>query len=847
MYQWQPSKWLQLAAVGAGLPFLAAGIIQTNGLVQDVSARAMAAAAGPSVTFDGRDAVVSGEVASQDALDALKTNVGATYGVRLVDVSNVKVTPPAPVTLMAPTVESITTAEAMPMIKGTWPEGAAKTLEVTAAGKTYVLGKDAELSSAAGNWTLKPSTALAAGAYDVTVAVSDGDKATASTAAPGKVVIEAAKAAEPPKPAELVAPTIMAVTTNNAQPEIKGTYPVDAAKLFVNLGPTTYELGKSPELTADKAGNWTLKPAAALADGQIDATVKVESADGAVTAASAATPIVVDTVAPAAPVFTKPTADAVWPYAITGKWEEAQGSTLALDFNQKSYVLGKEKELISDGHGLFTFVPTDTLAPGKYDLGVTVTDAVGNVTKAVEAAAVVVAEPAPPPAPEPVAIALAAPTVDSVKSDKAMATVTGTWQAGVAKSLSVTLADKTYQLGKDFDLLSNAGGKWTLNSKAELKNGVYDVVASVTDGADKSVSDATKDELTIDVPAPPPPPAPVVLTAPTIDTAKSEKAMATVTGTWQAGVAKSLSVTLADKTYQLGKDFDLLSNASGKWTLNAKTELKNGVYDVVATVTDGASQSVSDATKDELTIDVSAPPPPPPKPAPAAVVLAAPTVISGTSDSDHPVVKGTWAAGVAKSLVVELDGVKHRLGKDFDLLSNAAGNWTLKPAKPVVNGTYDVIATVTDGADQSVSDSTKNELTVNVAPPPPAPATGTYDCEGTLARIAAVFPVRFDTAKWDLVSPFDSAANQYVALLKDPRCATMKVVVTGHADERGSMAYNMGLSENRAKTVIDALVKAGVDGGRMSAVGMGKTKPLDPSHTADALRKNRRVEFTVAK
>ncbi|MDE2447278.1 MAG: OmpA family protein, partial [Alphaproteobacteria bacterium] len=230
-----------------------------------------------------------------------------------------------------------------------------------------------------------------------------------------------------------------------------------------------------------------------------------------------------------------------------------------------------------------------------------------------------------------------------------------------------------------------------------------------------------------------------------------------------------------------------------------------------------------------------------------AAPLPAPTVTSSTSDSDHPVVKGTWPAGIAKSLVVDLDGVKHKLGTDFDLLSDAAGNWTLKPAKPVVNGTYDVVATVSDGAGKSVSDTTKNELTVNVAAPKPAPATGTYDCEGTLARIAAVFPVRFDTAKWNLVTPFDAAVNQYVALLKDPRCAAMKVQVTGHADERGSEAYNMGLSENRAKTVIDALVKAGVDGLRMNAVGMGKTKPLDPSHTPDALRKNRRVEFTVAK
>ena len=158
------------------------------------------------------------------------------------------------------------------------------------------------------------------------------------------------------------------------------------------------------------------------------------------------------------------------------------------------------------------------------------------------------------------------------------------------------------------------------------------------------------------------------------------------------------------------------------------------------------------------------------------------------------------------------------------------------------------MATVTDGDKLSVSDTTKNELTVNVAPPPPAPpGTQAYDCDATLARIAAVFPVRFDTNKSDMKTPYDLAVNQYAALLKDPRCLALKIQVAGHADERGSESYNQGLSERRAATVIEALTKAGIDGARLTGVGFSKDKPLDPSHTADAHRKNRRAEFTVMK
>ena len=748
MYQWQPFKWIQLMAVGAGLPFLAAGVLQTNSLVQDVSSRAMAAAGGPKVEFDGRDAFLSGEVASQEALDAAKKNVEATYGVRLVDVSNLKIVapppPPAPVTLMAPTVESITTAETQPMIKGTWPEGAAKTLDVTAVGKTYTLGKDPELTSADGNWMLMLSAPLAVGSYDVTANVTDGGKATASAAAPAKIVIEAPKAAEavpvpvPVKPAViLAAPTVTAIVTNNNQPTITGTYPTEAAKLIVDLGPTTYVLGGSPELTADQ-GKWTLKLAAALPDGEIKAIAKVEDTDGKSSTSSAPESIVIDTKAPEAPAVTVVPAGSVWPYAITGKWDEMPGNTLAIDLNNKSYAMGKDKELISDGKGAFTFVPTEILPPGKYDLNLTETDVAGNITKITQKDAVVVEAPVP---------------------------------ALVAE-----------------------------------------------------------------------------LTAPTVEISKSDSALPTVKGTWPAGIAKSLTVAVGGVTHTLGKDFDLLSDTSGKWTLKPKAELANGTYDVVTTVTDGAGKTMTDATKDELTVDVAPPPPPPPPPPKPAMALAEPTVEASTADSDRPTVKGTWPAGVAKTLTVDLDGVKHKLGTDFDLLSDASGHWTLKPTKPVVNGTYDVVATVTDGDKLSVSDTTKNELTVNVAPPPPAPpGTQAYDCDATLARIAAVFPVRFDTNKSDMKTPFDLAVNQYAALLKDPRCLTLKIQVAGHADERGTESYNQGLSERRAATVIEALTKAGIDGARLTGVGFSKDKPLDPSHTADAHRKNRRAEFTVMK
>jgi OmpA-OmpF porin, OOP family len=147
-----------------------------------------------------------------------------------------------------------------------------------------------------------------------------------------------------------------------------------------------------------------------------------------------------------------------------------------------------------------------------------------------------------------------------------------------------------------------------------------------------------------------------------------------------------------------------------------------------------------------------------------------------------------------------------------------------------------------------MADTTAGELTVAVTPPPPPPpATQPYDCLATIARIAAVFPVRFEFNKDALKEPYSLAVNQYASLLKDPRCVDLKVTVEGHADFIGSEAYNQGLSERRAQNVIASLALAGIDLMRLTAVGRSKDMPLDPAQTDEARMRNRRVEFTASK
>ena len=73
----------------------------------------------------------------------------------------------------------------------------------------------------------------------------------------------------------------------------------------------------------------------------------------------------------------------------------------------------------------------------------------------------------------------------------------------------------------------------------------------------------------------------------------------------------------------------------------------------------------------------------------------------------------------------------------------------------------------------------------------------------------------------------------------------MLVEIQGHADERGSDAYNIKLTRARAQSVMNALIERGVLKDRLRAGGYGERCPVDPKHNPAAWEKNRRVEFKI--
>ena len=72
-----------------------------------------------------------------------------------------------------------------------------------------------------------------------------------------------------------------------------------------------------------------------------------------------------------------------------------------------------------------------------------------------------------------------------------------------------------------------------------------------------------------------------------------------------------------------------------------------------------------------------------------------------------------------------------------------------------------------------------------------------------------------------------------------------KIRVSGHTDNVGSAETNMTLSRNRAKSVVNYLIKKGVKPNKISSAWYGYTRPVASNDTEEGRRLNRRVEFEI--
>jgi peptidoglycan-associated lipoprotein len=125
--------------------------------------------------------------------------------------------------------------------------------------------------------------------------------------------------------------------------------------------------------------------------------------------------------------------------------------------------------------------------------------------------------------------------------------------------------------------------------------------------------------------------------------------------------------------------------------------------------------------------------------------------------------------------------------------------------------------------------------------PPPAPQT---DTDPTAAVMnASIEELNRAGHQADLRADARETLAANAEWLK--RFGGMQILIEGHADERGTSAYNLALGERRANAAKDYLASLGVDSSRVRTVSYGKERPQCGEQTEDCWQRNRRDNFVI--
>ena len=141
--------------------------------------------------------------------------------------------------------------------------------------------------------------------------------------------------------------------------------------------------------------------------------------------------------------------------------------------------------------------------------------------------------------------------------------------------------------------------------------------------------------------------------------------------------------------------------------------------------------------------------------------------------------------------------------------------------------------------------------------PPPAPPPATADVTPQLdeydkllqmssdqiERMGMLADIHFELDSAEIREADRAALTQNADVLK--RFDFLRISIQGHADERGSVEYNLALGERRARAAYDYLTSLGIAPDRLKTVSYGKEIPLCTESNDSCWARNRRDHFEV--
>jgi OOP family OmpA-OmpF porin len=118
------------------------------------------------------------------------------------------------------------------------------------------------------------------------------------------------------------------------------------------------------------------------------------------------------------------------------------------------------------------------------------------------------------------------------------------------------------------------------------------------------------------------------------------------------------------------------------------------------------------------------------------------------------------------------------------------------------------------------------------------------DCPKCPTTVTIVLNVEFDTNKAVVKDKYHNEIKKVADFMKTYPNTT--AVIEGHTDNVHTAQYNQQLSEDRANSVRQYLIKNfGIKESRLTAVGYGLTKPIASNNTEEGRQKNRRVQAVI--
>ena len=101
----------------------------------------------------------------------------------------------------------------------------------------------------------------------------------------------------------------------------------------------------------------------------------------------------------------------------------------------------------------------------------------------------------------------------------------------------------------------------------------------------------------------------------------------------------------------------------------------------------------------------------------------------------------------------------------------------------------------------------------------------------------------FATNKTKVLPKSEPLLDEIAEALKEN--PTIHISIDGHTDSTGKYKSNVKLSQGRAKSVMQELIKRGISKDRMTYAGWGPDKPIDTNDTPEGRANNRRVELNI--